>query len=228
MTEHHTHPTTEQRLPMSYDEFVARDTGACQAEWVKGETTIFMPPTTIHQSLLSLLNTLLVLYTEMHSLGKVLTAPFEMRHLPGQASREPDILFIATANLHRLTANRLEGAADVVMEIVSPSSVIRDYHEKWLEYQHAGIGEYWIIEPRQDCTPIRCYQFSPQGYYIPTKPDDQGRYHSAAIRGFWLHPTWISQRPLPAAHTLLLKICGETYISYLIAQQQAAQDPEQH
>jgi Uma2 family endonuclease len=211
---------------MSYDEFVAWDTGACQAEWVKGETTIFKPPTTIHQSLMSLLNTLLVLYTDMHSLGKVLTAPFEMRHLPGQASREPDILFIATANNHRLTANRLEGAADIVMEIVSPSSVIRDYQDKRIEYQQAGIREYWIIDPRQGSIPIHCYHLSPQGHYDLAKPDDQGRYHSAIVRGFWLHPTWISQRPLPAAHTLLLKMCGETYITYLIAQQQATQDPE--
>ena len=32
------------------------------------------------------------------------------------------------------------------MELVSPESVSRDWREKYLDYQAAGVREYWVID----------------------------------------------------------------------------------
>ncbi len=37
--------------------------------------------------------------------------------------------------------------AQLAVEIVSPSSVKRDYEQKPLEYANKGIREYWIVDP---------------------------------------------------------------------------------
>ncbi len=37
--------------------------------------------------------------------------------------------------------------AQLAVEIVSPSSVERDYKKKPLEYANKGIREYWIVDP---------------------------------------------------------------------------------
>ena len=54
---------------------------------------------------------------------------------------------MATDHLGRFKENRLEGAADLVVEIISPESVDRDRDRKFYEYEQGGILEYWLIDP---------------------------------------------------------------------------------
>lgn len=65
-------------------------------------------------------------------------------------AREPDILFVKTENKHFLEEQRLAGVADLVIEVVSPESIKRDNEDKFVEYEAAGIREYWIIDSRPD------------------------------------------------------------------------------
>jgi Uma2 family endonuclease len=194
---------------MSYEEFLTSMDEDIHAEWVDGEAIIFMPPKTIHQLIAGFLYQLLAAYADMFGLGTVITAPFEMRILPGHSSREPDILFIARDNLGRLMPERLEGPADLVIELISDSSVARDRDEKFYEYQQGGVGEYWIIDPRPGKQRVDCYRLTPQGKYQAVLPDDGGRYHSAALPGFWLHPDWLWQEPLPAPLRALAAIAPQ-------------------
>jgi len=83
---------------------------------------------------------LLALYTRPRNLGVVLVAPVAMQFGPGAPFREPDLLFIARKHEDRLTADRLEGAADLIVEVVSDSSVARDRADKFYEYQDRRWG----------------------------------------------------------------------------------------
>jgi Uma2 family endonuclease len=131
-----------------------------------------------------------------------------MRHLPGYASREPDMLFVARDNLHRLTDKRLEGPADLVIEVVSPESVKRDYEEKFSEYQRSGVREYWVIDPRPGREQAALYQRTVQGMYQAILPDAQGRYHSLVLPGLWLRPAWLWQEPQPNPMHLFFEMRG--------------------
>lgn len=199
----------ERRYTMTYEEFLTRFDEDVHAEWVDGEVTVFMPPKTIHQRVMWFLSTLLGLYAEAFTLGEVLAAPFEMRHLPGRSSREPDLLFVSREHSDRLTADRLEGPADLVVEIVSNSSARRDREEKYAEYQEAGVREYLIVDPRPGKRQMYFYLLNERGEYEAIAPDAAGRYHSTVLPGFWLDPTWLWQDPLPNSLTLLATIRGE-------------------
>lgn len=204
-----THATEEIRLRMSYEEFLSWADEETHAEWVDGEVIVFMPPKTRHERLSRLLYYLLGLYVEHFGLGEVFDAPYEMVLIPGKLSREPDLLYVSREHAARVTAERLNGPADLVVELISDSSVIRDREVKFAEYQAAGIPEYWLFDPRPGQESLRPYALSPDGRYQLIAPDADGRFYSTIIPGFWLDPTWLAQDPLPDTLTLLKRILAK-------------------
>jgi Uma2 family endonuclease len=81
------------------------------------------------------------------------------------SGREPDILFIANVHLERLLENRLDGPADLVVEVISTESLRRDREDKYKEYREAGILEYWVIDPRPGKQRADFYYLNENGDY---------------------------------------------------------------
>ncbi len=198
-----------QRIKMSYEEYLTLPEQVGQTEWADGEAIIFMPPITIHQKIADFLSRLLGLYVELLNPGTVISAPFEMRIRPDSNPREPDIVFIAAEHLDRLTDKRLDGPADLAIEIISEESVARDRSDKFYEYQEGGVREYWIIDPRPGKERVDCYWLTPEGRYQAILPDDGGNYHAAIVPGFWFHPSWLQQMPLPNPLLVLADIAPQ-------------------
>lgn len=216
------HPPTapaeqERRLAMSYEEFLAWADEDVHAEWANGEVVIFMPPGIKHQRISYFFGTLLGLFVRLLDRGEILTAPVEMRAVPDGPAREPDILFVAAEHRDRLTAQRLVGPADLVVEIVSTESVTRDRDEKFFEYQEAGIPEYLLLDPRPGRERVDFYRLAEDDTYLAVLPDEQGRYHSTVLPGFWFHPAWFWQEAAPDPLTLLAQIAPEALRRVLAA-----------
>src|SRR5699024_4908133 len=159
-------------------------------EWVNGKAIVFMPPNTKHQALVVFLSTLFSLFVELKRLGKMLVAPVEMRLLTEGSAREPDVLFVAQEHKARITKQRIEGPADLVVEIISPESAARDRSDKFDEYQRAGVREYWIVDPRPGLERVDVWALDDQGKYRPVAPQ-QGVCRSALLPGFWLDSAWL-------------------------------------
>ena len=83
-----------------------------------------------------------------HKLGRVLTAPFEV-HL-SEISRpvQPDVFFIKAERWPAPGAKFFEGAPDLIVEVLSPSTSRTDRFIKFNEYEQAGVPEYWIANPK--------------------------------------------------------------------------------
>lgn len=195
------------RLRMSYEQFLQWADEDIHAEWVDGEVIVFMPPKSRHQEIVGFLYNLLSLYVELFHIGKVFNAPFEMRLSPSGPSREPDILFIATENLHRLTEERVEGAADLVIEAVSQDSLRRDRHQKFAEYQSFGVREYWLVDSQTPEGSVEAFALNEQGVYEPI-PLEEGVIRSRVIPGFWLKVEWLGKETMPNPLTAFAQIAG--------------------
>jgi Uma2 family endonuclease len=193
----HSHLATRQPPgKMSYEEFLAWCDEDTWAEWVEGEVIMVSPASERHQDLQRFLQAVLGIFVEQHGLGRILSAPFQMR-LSGsiRSGREPDVLFIAQAHLERLRETYLDGPADVVVEIVSAESGPRDRGEKFYEYEAGGVQEYWLIDPERQQAEF--YQRGADGRYRLNLGGAEGVYRATAVPGFWLKVEWLWQRPLP-------------------------------
>lgn len=225
-----TRPSDEQQRPigtlyrsgrpvlMTYEEFLDWADEDTLAEWVDGVVVKTSPASARHQDIANFLFALLSTFAQVHSLGKALNSPFQMKLK--RSGREPDLLFLAKAHLSRLKKAYLDGPADLVVEIVSPESIERDRSTKLYEYQEAGIPEYWLIDP--DLKEAKLYQLDTAGHYSLMQPDESDIYHSTVLPGFWLRVDWLWQEPLPDPIRALLEIDRDAYVQYLREQMRQA------
>ncbi len=198
---------------ISYEEFFDWADEDTLAEWVDGRIEMSSPANWKHQQIAGLLYEVFTTFTRLFDLGVVLQNPFQMK-LPGKrgSGREPDLLFLAKAKLSRLENGLVRGAADLVVEVVSPESEWRDRHDKFQEYAAGGVPEYWLIDPDQQQAEF--YRLNNQSQYENQPLDTEGRYYSQALTNFWLKPGWLWLQPLPDAQDLLKLIGGEAYTTY--------------
>jgi Uma2 family endonuclease len=186
-----------ERIKMSYAAYLGFAGDAEIVEWVDGEVIIHMPPTYEHQDIAAFLVALLRSFVNYFELGVVIAAPFEVKLWPDGPAREPDILFVSNARKPQLTKQRLEGAPDLAVEIISPGSATEDRVRKFAEYQQAGVREYWLIDPRPYQQQVDFYARSAEGEFEPAAPDANGRFHSTILPHFWLDAAWFRQEALP-------------------------------
>lgn len=202
------HTRTESRTPMSYADFLTHLEDSTHAEWVNGEAIIFMPPTTRHQRVVNYLYMLIGLYLQVFQQGELFEAPYAMRIEATGSVREPDLLFVAQDHVDRIGEQRLNGPADLVIEIISAESVGRDRSEKFYEYQAGGVREYWIIDPRPGLARADFWVLDNHGVYqpIPIQPD--GTYHSTVLPEFKLDVNGLLADELPSPLKALANMVG--------------------
>jgi Uma2 family endonuclease len=80
-------------------------------------------------------------------LGRVLFAPLDVR-LSVDTALQPDLIFVANAHAKIIQEDYIQGAPDLVVEILSPSTAAHDRATKLHLYAEAAVGEMWIIDPQ--------------------------------------------------------------------------------
>jgi len=181
---------------MTFEEFLAWADEDTWAEWVDGEVVPLTPASRRHQLVADFLLDLLRNYTALQGLGLVFSAPFLVRlPLASPRGREPDLIFVHRDRLGILGATYCDGAPDLVVEVTSPESFARDRGEKFVEYEAAGVKEYWLVDP--DRRQAEFYVLGEDGRYHPV-PAQAGVYHSRVLPGLGLRLEWLWQDPPPA------------------------------
>lgn len=217
-------PEEAYRLRMSYEEFLAYVDEDMHAEWVDGEVIVFMLPKTRHQLIVGFLYGLLKLFVDFFHRGEVLTAPLEMKLWSTGPAREPDILFVAEEHRHRLTEERLAGAADLVVEVASGDSVTRDRVRKFTEYQAAGVREYWLIDSRPGHEQADFYVLDEQGKFQAVPIGEDGIYRSTVLPGFWLRADWLWAEELPDPLLTFAEMVGPSQVMETLRAMVARED----
>jgi len=100
---------------------------------------------------------------------KLFYAPFDVR-LPKNGEKadkdiytvvQPDICVVCDPS--KLDYRGCLGAPDLIVEILSPSTLKRDFNDKYYIYQTAGVKEYWIADPANKT--ITVFLLSEKGEY---------------------------------------------------------------
>lgn len=125
-----------------------------RAEYWDGVIVFLASPTFEHQEIQANLLGELVPYLK----GKECQALGELDVKLGTKTLRPDLVILCDKN--KKEKNRINGAPDLVIEIVSSSSVSRDNFLKLNLYKDSGVKEYWIISPTEQM--ITVYEFDNQ------------------------------------------------------------------
>jgi Uma2 family endonuclease len=129
-----------------------------------------------HSMLSLMIGGVLALFVVNKSLGRVYGNRMMLSHAAIGLSTEPDCTFVSSEARRkgRVTVRGgrpeegravvIEGTPDMVLEIISPSSVTKDTVELLDLYWRAGIPEYWLVDPRGAKPQLTLHTHTPTGY----------------------------------------------------------------
>lgn len=183
---------------MSFEEYLTRfnSVEGVFTEWVGGKVEVSaVSNNTLHQEWIGILYMLFRLFLEQRSLGRVILAGLPMSFGDLKTARQPDLLIVLNEHLDRIQPTYLDGAADAVVEVISPESDARDRGAKFVQYESAGIKEYYLFDPIREEADL--FRLGESGRYHRTELDAQGRFVSTVLPGFSFDPKILWRDQLP-------------------------------
>ena len=147
---------------------------------IEGDLYMAPAPNRFHQDISRNLEVILVNYLSTHPIGVLYDAPFDV-YLTDVDVFQPDLLIVLNENRRILTDAGVEGAPDLVMEVLSPKTRQFDLVNKKRVYARRGVKELWIIDP--DEKDVTIYRFDQD----PTDPiarlSGEGELNSPLLPG---------------------------------------------
>ena len=138
---------------LTYEDFALFPDDGRRHELIDGEHFVTPSPATRHQAIARNLTGLLFSFLRGSGIGTIFPAPFDVVLSPHDVV-EPDLLFVSTARRGIVTQANVQGAPDLVIEILSSSSRRQDEILKRDLYDRAGVAEYWIVDPEAEAVKV--------------------------------------------------------------------------
>ena len=138
-------PPTVPRRPGPYrraDYAALPDEPRC--ELIYGRFYVSPSPIRIHQFVVGQIGRVLYDIADATG-GEAIVAPMDV-HLADHTVAQPDVLYVSPER-HEILQTWIEGAPDVVVEVLSPSTVRMDRLLKLNRYAEGGVREYWLVDP---------------------------------------------------------------------------------
>ncbi|THF78812.1 Uma2 family endonuclease [Cohnella fermenti] len=129
---------------VTYDIYAELPEDGQRYEVLDGALERMAGPSLVHQLLGGKLT-----YLTTQSCGSdyfILTAPLDVILSPRNVI-QPDVVLVHRSRTDILTMRGIEGAPDLVVEVLSPGSRNRDKVSKLAIYGKHGVQEYWILDP---------------------------------------------------------------------------------
>lgn len=137
------------RRRWTYSEFARLPTsGTTRYEVIDGELVVTPAPSVRHQRIVGRLFAALFEFARSNRLGETFVSPLDVLFAEGDYM-EPDVLFLLKGRDDVLTDRGVEGAPDLVVEVLSPSTEARDRGIKLERYRLYGVTEYWVVDPQE-------------------------------------------------------------------------------
>lgn len=117
-----------------------------KTELIEGDLFMSPSPNRFHQKILGRLFGPLWNYLQANPIGEVYAAPFDVT-LTNLNVYQPDLCYFSQSRYTSLTEHGADGAPDLVVEILSPSSAKHDLGMKKEIYARTGVEEFWSVDP---------------------------------------------------------------------------------
>lgn len=137
---------TKRQKNWTYQDYLQLDDEK-RYEIIEGKLIDMTPaPSIQHQIFSGNLIFAFMSHLHKHSVGRLLEAPVDVK-LDEKNVVQPDLVVVLNNNQDIIKEQAIEGTPDLVVEIISPSTIVNDRNKKSELYAKFGITEYWIIDP---------------------------------------------------------------------------------
>jgi len=172
---------SEENNNYSYADYLTWE-GPERYQLINGEVFQMASPSVAHQALLMAISNQFFNWLQ----GKpcqVFAAPLDVRLFPKEDNSDktvvqPDLLVVCDEK--KLGKNSVNGAPDLVIEIISPSNNDRELFLKFQYYLEAGVREYWVIYPEVKKVQVHVYE---NGHYVSTAYKDNASIPVSVLPG---------------------------------------------
>jgi Uma2 family endonuclease len=186
---------------VTFDEYLDLLTEESKGDLIDGVLYMQSPPSDAHERIYVFLISILNAYVVRKKLGIVRGSRTAIK-FSGYNGTQPDIVFISDARRHLVHPYFVDGAPEMAVEILSPSTRHLDRGEKMALYAEYGVLEYWQIDPEKQTA---VFFRNDNGSWTPMPVSEDGIFHSQAIPGFWLKVQWLFvEEPLDLLDTVMM------------------------
>ncbi len=169
----------KQAKRWTYEEYYRLDDDQ-RYEIIDGNLLMAPAPDMWHQDWARTIFRLVDQFVRRNKAGEVYFAPVDVV-FNSENTIQPDLVFIANANLGIIKQRAIFGTPDLLIELISPSSVRRDRYVKKELYARFGVKEYWIGDPANQSLEILTLK---EGRYeLHCAAEVQGKLTSVVLAG---------------------------------------------
>jgi len=173
--------TTETKNKYTVKDYMLLEEGA-PFQLINFDLIMSPSPNLYHQLIsMRLIGLFLDFLRNTNNKGLFLSAPIDVKLDNGNVF-QPDLIYISEARKTEISKERIEGAPDLVVEILSPSNGYYDLRQKKDVYEKYGVQEYIIIDPLQ--LSVEVYVLKEALYVLDQKVKQLGTFQSTVLNGF--------------------------------------------
>ena len=173
--------TVEKKKKYTVDDYMMLEEGA-PFQLINNDLIMSPSPIPLHQVIsIRIAYAMLNYLNGINDNGFLVCAPMDVKLDEGNVF-QPDVLYITEARKAEIIKDRIEGAPDLVIEILSPSNAYYDLRQKKDIYEKYGVKEYIIIDPIAENAEL--YALKDGSYYLHQKSQKPEQLMSLIIKNF--------------------------------------------
>ncbi len=134
-----------EKKQATYDDYLNTPEGG-KFQLVAGEIIEMTSPSLYHQRIITKLSTIINNFLSKHNIAELFVAPLDV-YFSETEVYQPDIIILLNESFSKMKENKIEGAPDLVVEVLSPSTAYYDLKHKKSIYEKHGVREYWVVDP---------------------------------------------------------------------------------
>jgi Uma2 family endonuclease len=139
--------TAETKKKYTVADYMQLEEGA-PFQLINYELIMSPSPTPLHQGIVARISQLILNFLDINQLQGYVGGSVDVIFDDGNVY-QPDVVFVSEERTEKIVKDRLYGAPDFAIEILSPSNAYYDLRKKKAVYEKFGVNEYIIIDPME-------------------------------------------------------------------------------
>lgn len=172
--------TVEKKKKYTVDDYLMLEEGA-PFQLINNELIMSPSPNSIHQEIVSRISQIILNFLAHEQKGGYTAVSMDVV-FDGNNVFQPDFLYVSKERKKEIVKDRVEGAPDITIEILSPSNAYYDLILKKEVYEKYGVKEYIILDPIAKNAHL--YALKDGIYYLHQKAQKNELLHSLMLQGF--------------------------------------------